>query len=176
MKKSKEKGADLKPILRQLPGVVAFTGHMMDKVGRIPPRYVPRFPRQKEEAVTRAIRAALERLDARIGFCSAACGGDIIFIEEMLRRGGEVHVVLPYEEELFIRDCVQVPDGTPPEEHFQENTRREWLPRFRSIREKFASLTVLGKKRAQVNKRGVLARRGGRSVKRLSLPKTFTFV
>src|ERR1041384_2034523 len=84
--------------------VVVFTGHMMDKKGRVPPRFVPRFPKEKEEAVTQAIHDALEKLDARIGFSSAACGGDTIFIEQMLQRGGEVHVVLPYAEKLFVRD------------------------------------------------------------------------
>jgi class 3 adenylate cyclase len=132
-------------------GVVAFTGHMMDKVGRVPPRFVPRFPKDKEDAVTQAIRDALKSLGARIGFCSAACGGDLIFIEEMLKRGGEVHVVLPYEEDLFIRDCVEAPHGSPMQEHFQENAGREWLPRFRKVRRKVTSVTSLGKKRAQDN-------------------------
>lgn len=136
---------------RKTPGVVAFTGHMMDKVGRVPPRFVPRFHKEKEEGVTHAIRDALERLNAQIGFCSAACGGDIIFIEEMLKRGGEVHVVLPYEEELFVADCIKVPDEAPPEEQFQENAGKKWLPRFRKIRKKVTSLITLGKKRARDN-------------------------
>ena len=132
-------------------GVVIFAGHMMDKIGRVPPAFVARFPKERERAVTLAIRDALEKLRARIGFCSAACGGDIIFIEEMLKRGGEVHVVLPYAEDLFISDCVKGPDNLRPEEQFQETTGREWLPRFREIRKKLASLTTLGKKRAHDN-------------------------
>jgi class 3 adenylate cyclase len=137
--------------LQKSAGVVAFTGHMMDKVGRVPPRFVPRFWKEKEDLVTQAIHDALERLDARVGFSSAACGGDIIFIEQMLKRGGEVHVVLPYAEELFIRDCVKVPDEAPEEEKFQENTGKKWLPRYRKIRKKVASLITLGDKRAQDN-------------------------
>ena len=45
------------------PGAVAFTGHMMDKVGRVPPHFVPRFPREMEDAVTQAIREAIDRLE-----------------------------------------------------------------------------------------------------------------
>jgi class 3 adenylate cyclase len=130
---------------------VTFTGHMMDRVGRVPPRFVPRFNKEREDSVTRAIHDALEKLDARVGFSSAACGGDIIFIEEMLKRGGEVHVVLPYAEELFIRDCVEVSKGSPREQRFQENDGKKWLPRYRKIRKAVASVTTLGDKRAQDN-------------------------
>ena len=41
-----------------------------------------------QEAVARAIRDALEEIDARIGYCSAAGGGDILFLEAMQARGG----------------------------------------------------------------------------------------
>lgn len=141
----------MKPRISKDAGVVVFTGHMMDKVGRVPPSFVPRFWRGKEEAVTDAIRDLLERLDAGIAFCSAACGGDIIFIEQMLRRSAEVHVVLPYAEDQFIRDCIRVPEDVPREARFQENPGKEWLPRFRKIRKKVSSLITLGDKRAQDN-------------------------
>ncbi|HWM26444.1 MAG TPA: adenylate/guanylate cyclase domain-containing protein [Chthoniobacterales bacterium] len=148
---SKQGSTSRRPRSGQPPGVVAFTGHMMDRVGRVPPRFVPRFPKQKEDAVTQAIHDTLERLDARIGFCSAACGGDIVFIEQMLKRGGEVHVVLPYAEDLFVRDCIEVPDQAPPDQQFQENAGKKWLPRFRKIRKQVTSLITLGDKRAQDN-------------------------
>lgn len=151
MRNPKQKHAPLASSLDEPPGVVAFTGHMMDKVGRVPPRFVPRFPKEKEEAAARAIRDVLRRLNARIGFCSAACGGDIIFIEEMLKRGGEVHVVIPYAEDLFIRDCIKVRDKAPPGEKFQENPGREWLARYNAIRCRVASFITLGDKRAQDN-------------------------
>ena len=146
MSKPKQENTDLKRNPDKASGVLAFTGHMMDKVGRVPPRFVPRFPREMEDVVTEAIRDAIDKLDARVGYCSAACGGDIIFIEQMLARGGEVHVVLPYEEELFISDCIQAPDNVHRKEHFQENAgNKKWLPRFRKIRKKVASVTILGK-------------------------------
>jgi hypothetical protein len=47
-----------------------------------------------------------------VGYSSAACGSDILFLEAMLDRRGEVVVVLPYEREQFIRDSVTViPDS-----------------------------------------------------------------
>ena len=135
----------------KLGGIVAFTGHMMDRQGRVPPRFVPRFPKEKEGQVTQAIRDALDKLDARLGFSSAACGGDIIFIEQMLKRGGQAHIVLPYAEDLFISDCVKAPAGSPPHERFQENAGRAWLPRFQKVRREATSIITLGNKRAQDN-------------------------
>ena len=90
-------------ILR-IPPVVIFAGHMIDQPGR--PR--PRFPQQLEPSVQNAIRDRLQKLNARIGFSSAACGSDILFLEGLLELNGEVHVVLPYEKEMFVRDSVAI--------------------------------------------------------------------
>jgi class 3 adenylate cyclase len=102
-------------VLEALPvgGVVAFSGHMIDAPGR--PR--PRFPAGLERDVRDAIRSSLDKLDARYGFCSAACGGDIIFIEEMYRRGAEVEIVLPFRKEDFIPASVAF-------------AGQEWISRF----------------------------------------------
>lgn len=131
--------------------IVVFTGHMIDKVGRVPPHYVPRFPLAREAQATAAIRAALDRLDAGIGYSSAACGADIIFLEQMLERGAEVHVVLPYGEEQFLRDCIEVPAEAGPGAAFQQAPGREWLPRYRALRDRLAGLVTLGDKRPQDN-------------------------
>ncbi len=84
--------------------VVVFAGHRIDEANRP----VPRFPPELEPAVARALAERLAALDARIGFASAANGGDILFLETLLGRGGDVHVVLPYEREQFRADQVDV--------------------------------------------------------------------
>lgn len=84
------------------PTVVAFVGHMIDRPDRDPPR----FPAEAEPGVRQAIRVRVEALDARIGYCSAACGSDLLFIEAMLDRMAEVHVVLPFRLDDFIRESV----------------------------------------------------------------------
>jgi class 3 adenylate cyclase len=132
-------------------GIVVFTGHMMDKVGRVPPLYVPRFPKDKEDDVTAAISNALETLNPSAGFCSAACGGDIIFIEQMLLRDAEVHVVLPYEEQLFIDDCVHAPESSGIEHRFQENSGMYWRTRFLDLRQRITSILTIGDKRPRDN-------------------------
>ena len=97
--------------------VGVFSGHMID--GR--DRGIPRFPHELEPAVREALRVRLKTLDVGIGFASAACGGDILFLENLFDMGGELHIVLPYNEEQFVRDSVAiVPWGN-------------WAERFRRV-------------------------------------------
>jgi class 3 adenylate cyclase/tetratricopeptide (TPR) repeat protein len=138
--------------LFRFPTVVVFAGHLLDRKER----RVPRFPASLVEAVKREIRRRVEGVNARFGYASAACGADILFDEVMLETGGEVHIVLPQERELFIKNSVDL-DG-----------RGDWVPRFEKILAKavevqelssgddrasleFANLTLLGsaKLRAQ---------------------------
>jgi class 3 adenylate cyclase len=88
----------------RIPNVLVFTGHMVD----LPGRPAPRFPSQIEPAVRNSLRQRLDKLNAGFGYASAACGSDIVFHELMQERNGETHVVLPYEKELFVRDCVDI--------------------------------------------------------------------
>ena len=86
----------------QIPRVVVFAGHMIDQPGR--PK--PRFPNYLAPQVYQQIADALARLDARIGVASAACGSDILFLEAMLKREGEINVILPHHKEEFIKSSV----------------------------------------------------------------------
>jgi class 3 adenylate cyclase len=87
-----------------VPSVVVFAGHMIDR----PARSVPRFPRDLEKPVAKQIRERIDRLRPGFGFASAACGSDILFLEAMLDIGAEISVVLPYNEEEFVRDSVDI--------------------------------------------------------------------
>jgi len=91
----------------QIPRVVVFAGHMVDRADR--PH--PRFPPEIEGAVRDAIEERLRRLDGRLGFASAACGSDLLFLESVLALGGEVSVVLPYGRDEFAADTVDVIPG-----------------------------------------------------------------
>jgi len=81
--------------------VVVFSGHMLDHPSRAAQQLSPRFPPDPalEHAVSQAIQQDLESLNATIGYCSAACGSDILFAERMLERGAELHIVLPFAKE-----------------------------------------------------------------------------
>jgi hypothetical protein len=93
-------GIDMSRDKRQ--GVAAATGHMTDAPGR----EKPRFPASKVEKVRRLIAERIDRFNVFHGFSSAARGSDILFIGEVLRRGGMAHVFLPFPREDFARTSV----------------------------------------------------------------------
>lgn len=86
----------------QIPRVAIFTGHMIDA----PDRPKPRFPAHLEPVVSAAIGRCIRENHLGFAYCSAACGADILFIEQMLAQGGEVNIVLPFQREDFIRTSV----------------------------------------------------------------------
>ena len=96
-------------ILRSIsaPCIINFAGHL---IGR-------RFAAGKEELVALAIRRELDELSVGFGYGSLAAGADILFAEELLRRGAELHVTLPFDTEDF-RAVSVAPAGA------------DWLTRF----------------------------------------------
>lgn len=112
--------ADLLNQWLPLRRVVVFAGHMIDR----PDRPCPRFPGELEEAVAAAIRAKLDELDAGWGYASAACGADILFLEAVAERGGEITVVLPFDRERFVAHSVNLFPGAG------------WLTRFDRLLER----------------------------------------
>jgi class 3 adenylate cyclase len=65
----------------------------------------------------------LEESDIGFAYCSAACGADILFIEQALARDIEVNVTLPFAREDFVRTSVAFAGG-------------EWVGRFERALEK----------------------------------------
>jgi class 3 adenylate cyclase len=89
------------------PSVVHFCGHMIG----------PRFPESGEASVRNRIAEVLERRGVGFGYGSLAAGSDILFAEELLRRGAEVNIAMPFDVEEFKRVSV-APAG------------KKWLARF----------------------------------------------
>ncbi|HVP09138.1 MAG TPA: TRAFs-binding domain-containing protein [Burkholderiales bacterium] len=85
-----------------VPRVAVFTGHMIDAPGRT----APRFPPHLAPAVGAAIARAIEDNELGFGYCAAACGADILFAEQMLARGAELDIVLPFRREDFVATSV----------------------------------------------------------------------
>ena len=115
--------------LLRIARVVVFAGHMIDQPGRARPR----FPAQLVPAVQEAIRAWLRHGDGLIGYSSAACGSDILFLETVLDLKGEAFVVLPYEQESFARDSVDFVPGA------------DWKARFESILQRASHVVTTSK-------------------------------
>ncbi len=100
----------------QLGSVVTFSGHMIDSPERSKAGHSPRFPNSPEliDAVAGEIRRKLDDLNAKVGFCSLACGGDLLFAQAMLARHAELHLILPYDEHDFLRTSVNFGQSTGP--------------------------------------------------------------
>lgn len=111
------------------PTVVVFTGHALDRPGE-----GPHFPPALEAVVRAEIAAQLDELDAQIGYSTAACGSDLLFIEAMLERGAEVNVVMPFAIDDFIAEDVRY--GGP-----------RWEMRFRNALKLAASVTYATEER-----------------------------
>lgn len=120
--------ADLFDECFPVPKLVIFSGHMIDA----PDRRVPRFPLEKEDEIKRLLEKQLEMMNAGIGFASAACGSDILFLEAMLARGGTIHLVLPWPADEFVKTSVDL-DG-----------KGTWNKRFEAVLARAASIRVLG--------------------------------
>jgi hypothetical protein len=113
------------------PPVLVFTGHMVDRAGREPPR----FPPQLEPALREALRGPLAARPPLAAYGSAACGADILCHELVLELGGEVHVVLPFPAAEFRQTSVEIGHG-------------DWGARFDRLLSAAHSVTVASDHRA----------------------------
>ena len=81
-----------------------------------------------EQRLAAEIHRRLDELDVRISYASAAAGPDLLFVEAMLERGGEVNVLLPFAEGDFVALRVgPAGDG--------------WLRRFEAALQRATSVT-----------------------------------
>jgi hypothetical protein len=101
--------------------VVIGSGHMIDA----PDRPQPRFPAARAEAVRLKIAQQLEQWQIGAGdlaICGGACGADILFAEECLRRGARVQLLLAQAIDDFVRNSIR-------------HAGDDWVRRFHSLRD-----------------------------------------
>lgn len=96
--------------------VVHFCGHMFRAGWEI------------EKELVQSIGSILAETGALIAYGPLACGADILVAEAILALGGELHVVLPFAEEDFLRTSVRVGGA-------------EWEARYLAARDAAASVT-----------------------------------
>ena len=94
------------------PAVAHFCGHLMAAPGND-----GRFRSDDEERVAAEAARACDRQPIGFAYGSLASGGDILWAEALLARGAELHVVLPFAQEEFVRTSVSAAGG-------------DWAPRF----------------------------------------------
>ncbi len=86
------------------PAIGVFSGHMFDTADR----QSARFPIELKDQVAAEIGEFIDSNQIKIGYASGACGGDLIFCREILNRGLELNVVLPFASEEFRRTSVAI--------------------------------------------------------------------
>jgi tetratricopeptide (TPR) repeat protein len=96
--------------------VVHFCGHMF------------RAGWDVEQQLAEAIGSILDETGALIAYGPLACGADILIAEAIQARGGELHAVMPFAEEDFLRTSVRLGGA-------------EWESRYLRAREAAASVT-----------------------------------
>src|SRR5262245_61655676 len=77
--------------------VVAYAGRRIDA----PDSSAPRFPSENIARVQRELAAFLDARAAAVLVGSAACGADILILEEARARGIHTHIVLPFAAARF---------------------------------------------------------------------------
>ena len=96
--------------------VIHFCGHMFRAGWAI------------EQQLVRDVDSILDETGALIAYGPLACGADILIAEAIIARGGELHAVMPFAEEDFLRTSVRVGG-------------EEWEERYIRARDAAASVT-----------------------------------
>ena len=94
------------------PAVIHYAGHIIAAPGA-----AGRFPATAEATVAARISELLAEHNVGFGYGSLAAGADILFAEALLARRAQLHVLLPFRLDDFIRESVQ-PAG------------QQWITRF----------------------------------------------
>src|SRR3954469_3337063 len=79
------------------PAVIALAGRRVDAAGTTPPR----FPLENVPFVRQRLAEALVAEQAAALVCSAACGADLIALEEAERLGLRRRIILPFPPDRF---------------------------------------------------------------------------
>ena len=115
----------------QIPPVLIFTGHLIDR----PERPVPRFPAAIEAGLREAIAARMSALRPLAAYGSAACGADLLCLEIARELGAETHIVLPFPAPAFRRTSVDFAGG-------------DWGQRFERVLALADSVTIASEHQA----------------------------
>jgi hypothetical protein len=89
---------------KQIPNasVVALAGRRIDGATTQPPR----FPLDQVHEVSRRLDDALRKVQAVALVCSAACGADLVALEQAEQLGMQRRIVLPFAKDKFRQTSV----------------------------------------------------------------------
>lgn len=105
------------------PAVITYTGQLMHGMGRS-----PGIDPSDLEAIAQSITDLIEKHQVRVAYGSLACGADILVAEAVLKAGGELNIILPFERQEFEQVSV-APAG------------QQWVKRYYEILEHADSIS-----------------------------------
>jgi len=97
------------PVTAVKKNVILFTGHMTDGAGRAEPRFPSRMVDEARSLIRIYLNEEIRLQPPDIAVCSLAAGGDMIFADEVLKKGIPLVIVLPFEKERFLAESVTYP-------------------------------------------------------------------
>lgn len=95
------------------PAVAHYCGHRIAAAGE-----AGRFAAAAEDQAARMVAAEVGRHPTGYAYGSLASGGDILWAEALLAQGSELHVILPFDGDEFVRHSV-APSGAGWVERFE---------------------------------------------------------
>ncbi|MEM7672082.1 MAG: TRAFs-binding domain-containing protein [Verrucomicrobiota bacterium] len=127
----KAQGEDLEAweSIFDLGTITLFTGHLADPANTNPEQ--ERLREKDIPALSKCIDEWVVENKVRFGFSSAASGGDLLFLESVIRHGGHAHIVLPFSLNSFKEICV----NSAANDHWEE--------RFDRVLEQATSISIL---------------------------------
>jgi hypothetical protein len=84
--------------------VLLFSGHTIDRPGRLSPRFPPGMEQRAAEAIREAVARECDAADVECGISCARDGGDILFIEACSYLKVPCEVFLPMPAERFAKE------------------------------------------------------------------------
>lgn len=129
-----EDPARLKPWF-QMPRIAMFCSQILGCEAAAPELLAPEL----ESPLAAAIAQKLRQWDARLGYASAACGPDLLFLEAVRSLEGELHIVLPYNREQFVRDAVDIVPNSA------------WVSRFDQVMEQASEVVFASDRKPQMH-------------------------
>lgn len=98
-----------------IPQIAFYCGHMVTGAAGLEEEW--------QTVLAGKIEAAIGNLPISAAFGGLACGADILFAEACLRRKIELHVVLPFKQDDYLRYSVE-PGGAPWVQRFHDCVAR----------------------------------------------------
>jgi hypothetical protein len=107
--------------------VLLFTGHLIDNARRAEPRFPMHLAGEARDLLHIYIDQELRLQPPDVAVCSLGAGGDMIFADEILKRGIPLIIYLPFDEQRFLSGSVIYPKSHP------DDDPSEWEREFRRI-------------------------------------------